>query len=49
MFSKLGIVLALASLAAVALEFPGESENGGVVEQEVAGQPDALREHLFRR
>jgi hypothetical protein len=49
MFSKLVIILALASLAAVALELLGESENGAVLEQEVAGQLDALREHLFRR
>jgi hypothetical protein len=49
MFSKLVIVLALASLAAITLEFLGESENGAVLEQEVAGQLDALREHLFRR
>ncbi|HTR63519.1 MAG TPA: hypothetical protein VMH37_17550, partial [Candidatus Binataceae bacterium] len=49
MLSKLVIVLALASLAAVTLELLGESENGAVLEQEVAGQLDALREHLFRR
>ena len=49
MFSKIVIALALASLAAVALGFLGESENGAALEQEVAGQLDALRKHLFRR
>jgi hypothetical protein len=49
MFSKIVIALALASLAVVALEFLGESENGAALEQEVAGQLDALRKHLFRR
>ena len=49
MLSKLVIVLALASLAAAALEFLGGSEDGAVLEQEVAGQLDALRKHLIRR
>lgn len=49
MFTKLVIVLALTSLAALALELLSEPEDGAVLEQEVAGQLDALREHLFRR
>lgn len=49
MLSKLVIVLALASLAAVAVDYLGEREDGAVLEQEVAGQLDALRKHLFRR
>jgi hypothetical protein len=49
MLSKFFIVLALASMAALALEYLGESENGAVLEQEVAGQLDALRKHLFQR
>ncbi|MGO9451839.1 MAG: hypothetical protein ACLQDV_12490 [Candidatus Binataceae bacterium] len=49
MLTKLVIVLALASLTAFALEYMNESENGAVLEQEVAGQLEALRRHLFRR
>ena len=49
MLSKLVIVLALTSLAALVIELMGESEDGAVLEQEVAGQLDGLREHLFRR
>ena len=49
MVSKFVIVLALASLAAVAFEYLRESEDGALLEQEVAGQLDALRERLFRR
>jgi hypothetical protein len=49
MLSKFVIALALASLAAVALEYLRESEDGALLEQEVAGQLDALRERLFRR
>ena len=49
MLSKLVIVLALASLTALALQYMGEAENGAALEQEVAGQLDALRKHLFRR
>ena len=49
MVSKVVIVLALASLAAVVFEYLRESEDGALLEQEVAGQLDALRERLFRR
>jgi hypothetical protein len=49
MLSKFIIVLALASLAAIAFEYLRESEDGALLEQEVAGQLDALRERLFRR
>ena len=49
MLSKFVIVLALASLAAVAFQYLRESEDGALLEQEVAGQLDALRERLFRR
>jgi hypothetical protein len=49
MLSKFVIVLALASLAALALEYLGGSDDGAVLEQEVAGQLDALRRHLFQR
>ncbi len=49
MLSKFVIVLALASLAALALEYLGGSDDGAVLEQEVAWQLDALRRHLFQR
>jgi CHASE1-domain containing sensor protein len=49
MLSKFVIVLALASLAAVVFAYLHESEDGALLEQEVAGQLDALRERLFRR
>jgi hypothetical protein len=49
MLSKFVIVLALASLAAIAFEYLHESEDGALLEQEVTGQLDALRERLFRR
>ncbi len=49
MLSKFVIVLALASFAALAFQLMGESENGAVLEEEVAGQLDALRKHLFQR
>ena len=49
MVSKFVIVLALASLAAVAFECLREPEDGALLEQEVAGQLDALRERLLRR
>ena len=49
MVSKFVIVLALASLAAVVFEYLRESEDGALLEQEVAGQLNALRERLFRR
>ena len=49
MVSKFVIVLALASLAVVVFEYLRESEDGALLEQEVAGQLDALRERLFRR
>jgi len=49
MLTKFVIVLALASLAALALEYLGGSDDGAVLEQEVAGQLDALRRHLFQR
>jgi hypothetical protein len=50
MLSRIVIVLAVASLAALALEILSEDRlDRSALEQEVVGQLDALREHLFRR
>ncbi|HEY6418045.1 MAG TPA: hypothetical protein VIX59_03495 [Candidatus Binataceae bacterium] len=49
MFSKIVIVLAMTSLAALAMRYFSESDDESVLQREVAGQLDALREHLFRR
>jgi len=49
MLSKIAIILTFASLAALALKYFGESADQALLEDEVAGQLDELREHLFRR
>ncbi len=49
MLTKIAIVLAFASLAALAMRVFGESRNEANLAREVEGQLDALREHLFRR
>jgi hypothetical protein len=49
MLYKLAFVLAVTSLAALALRMFNGPEVEATLEQEVAGQLDALREHLFKR
>ncbi|HEY6394182.1 MAG TPA: hypothetical protein VIX12_02120 [Candidatus Binataceae bacterium] len=49
MLTKIVVVLALTSLAAVALRYVSEAEDAASLEREVARQLEALREHLFRR
>ena len=50
MLSRIVIVLAVASLAAVALGILSEERlDQSALEQEVVGQLNALREHLFKR
>jgi hypothetical protein len=49
MVTKLALMLAFASLAAFAMRILSGHDDEAVLEREVAGQMDALREHLFRR
>jgi hypothetical protein len=42
-------VLAVSSLAVLALRLFGGAEDAASLEREAAGELDALREHLFRR
>lgn len=49
MLSRIVFVLAVSSLAVLALRFLSASEDEASLEREVAGQLDGLREHLFKR
>jgi hypothetical protein len=49
MLSKVIFVIAVTSLAAVALRYFIAEDDEANLEREVSGQLDALREHLFRR
>lgn len=49
MFSKLILVLAVTSLAALAIRYLSDAEDIASLERQVAGELDDLREHLFRR
>ncbi len=49
MLSKMMLVLAIGSLAALALRYLSEADDEAGLAREVAGQLDELREHLFRR
>jgi hypothetical protein len=49
MLSKIVIVLGLTSLAYLALRLVVEPDRSAALEQEVASQLEALREHLFKR
>ena len=49
MLSKIVFVLAVSSLAVLALRLFNEREDEASLEKEVAGDLDALREHLFKR
>jgi hypothetical protein len=49
MLSKIVVVLALTSLAALAMRYFSESDDEMLLQREVADQLDALRAHLFRR
>lgn len=49
MLTKIAIVLALASMTAIAMRLLAESQDEANLAREVEGQLDALREHLFRR
>jgi hypothetical protein len=49
MLTKIAIVLALVTMAALAMSLLGESGDEATLAREVEGQLDALREHLFRR
>jgi hypothetical protein len=49
MLSKIVIVLGLTSLAHLALRLVVEPDRSAALEQEVASQLEALREHLFKR
>jgi hypothetical protein len=49
MFTKLILVLAVSSLAALALRYLSDADDEASLEREIAGQLDGLREHLFRR
>jgi hypothetical protein len=49
MLSRFVLVLAVSSLAVFALRYLGAAEDEASLERKVAGQLDALREHLFKR
>jgi len=49
MLYKVAVVLAVTSLTALALRFLSGPQDEAALEAEVAGQLDALREHLFGR
>jgi hypothetical protein len=49
MLSKIVIVLGVTSLAYLALRFIADRDQDAALEEKVASQLDALREHLFRR
>jgi hypothetical protein len=49
MLSKIFVVLAVTSLAALGLKLMQAAASETALEQEVAGQLNALREHLFNR
>ncbi len=49
MLYKVAVMLAVTSLAALALRLVSEPRDEAALEAEVAGQLDALREHLFGR
>jgi len=49
MLYKVAVMLAVTSLAALALHLVSEPRDEAALEAEVAGQLDALREHLFGR
>jgi hypothetical protein len=50
MLSKIAVLLAVASLAAYAMTLlTEERQDASELEQEVVGQLNALREHLFKR
>lgn len=49
MLLKIIVVLAVTSLMALALKQMRDAAGEGALEQEVAGQLNALREHLFNR
>jgi hypothetical protein len=48
MLFKLAFVLATGAMAAIALHRLRESEDEAALEQEIAAQLDALRDHLFK-
>ena len=49
MFSKLILVLAVSSVAALAIRYLSDAEDLASLERQAAGELDELREHLFRR
>ncbi len=49
MFSRLVFMLAVGSLAALAIRYLSDAEDMASLERQVAGELDELREHLFRR
>lgn len=49
MFSKILLVLAATSIAALAMRLLDGEEREDALEREVVGQLNALREHLFKR
>lgn len=49
MLSRIMFVFAVGSLAFLALRLFGDGEDVASLEREVAGELDALREHLFKR
>ena len=49
MFSKLIVVLAVTSLAALAVRYLSDAEDLAGLERQAAGELDELREHLFQR
>ncbi len=49
MLYKVVVMVAMSSLAALALRLLAEREDEANLEREVAGELDVLREHLFRR
>lgn len=49
MFSRIVVILALTSLAALAMLYLGESDDEAVLKRELDEQFDSLREHLLGR
>jgi len=49
MLSKLIVLLAVSSLAALVIRYLSDADDTARLERQVAGDLDALREHLFQR
>jgi hypothetical protein len=49
MISRIALVLAVSSLAALAVRLLMAEEDEAILERKAAGELDALREHLFKR